>query len=78
MAVELLQMLSRRITDMEKTLINTLGTFLPVCANCKKIRDKDGSWIQIEKDISDHSETKFSHGVCLECAIKLYGEFYKH
>jgi len=77
MAVELLRMLSRRIRDMEKTLINTLGTFLPVCANCKRIRDKDGSWVQIEKYISDHSETKFSHGVCPDCAKKLYGELYR-
>lgn len=77
MAIELLQMLSRRIRDIEKTLLNTLGTFLPICANCKKIRDKKGSWVQIEKYISDHSETKFSHGVCPECAKKLYGEFYK-
>jgi len=77
MAVELLRMLSRRIRDIEKTLINTLGTFLPVCANCKRIRDKEGSWVQIEKYISDHSETKFSHGICPECAQKLYGDFYK-
>jgi len=77
MAVELLRMLSRRIRDMEKSLINTLGTFLPVCANCKRIRDKNGSWVQIEKYISDHSETKFSHGICPECAKKLYGEIYK-
>jgi CRP/FNR family cyclic AMP-dependent transcriptional regulator len=77
MAMELLQMLSRRIRDIEKTLLNTLGTFLPICANCRKIRDKKGSWVQIEKYISDHSETKFTHGVCPECTKKLYGEFYK-
>jgi CRP-like cAMP-binding protein len=76
-AIELLQMLSRRIRDIEKTLINTLGAFLPICANCKKIRDKSGLWVQIEKYVSDHSETKFSHGICPECAKKLYGEFYK-
>ena len=76
MAMELLQMLSRRIRDMEKTLTNTLGTFLPICANCRKIRDKSDSWVQMEKYISDHTETKFTHGVCPECAQKLYGEFH--
>jgi CRP-like cAMP-binding protein len=74
---ELLQMLSRRIRVIEKTLINTLGTFLPICANCKSIRDKNGSWTQIERYISDHSDTEFSHGICPECSKKLYPEFHK-
>ncbi|MBN1381761.1 MAG: cyclic nucleotide-binding domain-containing protein [Deltaproteobacteria bacterium] len=72
MAVELLQMLSRRIRLIEKTLINTLGSFLPVCANCRKIRDKDGVWTSMEKYISDHSDTEFSHGICPHCAAILY------
>ena len=74
---ELLQMLSRRVRAIEKTLINTLGTFLPICANCKSIREKDGSWTQIERYISDRSDTEFSHGMCPECAKKFYPEIYK-
>ena len=62
-AVELLQMLSRRVRAIEKCMINTLGTFLPICANCKKIREEDSTWISIEKYISDRSETEFSHGI---------------
>ena len=77
MAVELLQMLSQRIRANEKFIRNTLGSFLPICANCKKIREDDDSWTAIEVYIRDHSETEFSHGICPECAKKLYPEFYK-
>jgi len=77
MAVELLQMLSQRIRANEKFIRNTLGSFLPICANCKKIRKNDDSWTPIEEYIHDHSETEFSHGICPECAKKLYPEFYK-
>jgi CRP-like cAMP-binding protein len=77
MALELLQMMSRRLRTAEKFIVNTLGSFLPICANCKKIREKDGSWIPIETYISDRSETDFSHGICPECLKKLYPEFYK-
>ena len=76
-AFELLQMLSRRIRAIEKSMIHTLGTFLPVCANCKNIREVDGSWTPIEEYIADHSETEFSHSICPGCSKKLYPEFYK-
>jgi CRP-like cAMP-binding protein len=76
MAFELLQMMSRRLRAAEKFIVNTLGSFLPICASCKKIREKDGSWIPIEAYISNRSETEFSHGICPECAKELYPEFY--
>jgi len=77
MALELLQMLSRRLRVTNKFIVSTLGSFLPICANCKKIREEDGSWTSIEEYISDHSDTEFSHGLCPECAKKLYPDFYK-
>jgi hypothetical protein len=52
--------------------VKTLGGLLPICANCKKIRDDKGYWNQIEAYISDHSDAEFSHGICPECAKKLY------
>ena len=76
MAVELLRVLSQRIRASEKFIKNSLGSFLPICANCKKIREGD-SWIPIEEYISGHSETEFSHGICPGCAKELYPEFYK-
>ena len=50
----------------------TLKGFLPICATCKKIRDDQGYWNQIESYIKDHSEAEFSHGICPDCAKKLY------
>jgi DNA-binding NtrC family response regulator len=62
-------------TQLQQSLreINTLRGFLPICANCKKIRDDQGYWTRIETYISMHSEAEFSHGICPECAVKLYG-----
>lgn len=47
----------------------------PVCVSCKKIRDDQGYWTQIEAYIRDHSEAEFSHGICPKCAKKLYPEY---
>jgi len=52
--------------------IKKLSGLLPICASCKKIRDDQGYWNQIEAYIRDHSEAKFSHGICPECMKKLY------
>jgi hypothetical protein len=57
--------------------IKTLTGMLPICSNCKKIRDDKGYWNQIEAYIGEHSGAQFSHGICPECAKKLYPEFYK-
>ena len=69
-AIELLQMLSRRVRAIEKTMINTLGTLLPICAHCKKIREQNGSWTEIEQYIADHSESEFNQAICPECEKK--------
>ena len=50
----------------------TLRGIIPICASCKKVRDDKGYWSQIESYIRDHSEADFSHGICPECAKKLY------
>ena len=71
-AVELLQMLSRRVRAVEENLLHVLGGFLPICANCKKIRKSDNTWVPIEEYITEHSEAEFSHGICPECAKQLY------
>ncbi len=54
--------------------VKTLQGMFPICASCKKVRDDDGYWQQIESYISEHSDAKFSHGLCPECMIKLYGK----
>ena len=52
--------------------IKTLGGLLPICANCKRIRDSEDYWHQVESYISQHSEARFSHSICPECAKILY------
>jgi len=47
--------------------IETLRGIVPICAYCKKIRDDDGYWNQVEKYVSKHTGAKFSHGICPAC-----------
>lgn len=54
--------------------IKILSGLLPICASCKKVRDDKGYWEMIEVYIRDRSEAEFSHGICPECAKKLYPE----
>ena len=55
--------------------IQTLEGLLPICASCKKIRDEKGAWNSIEAYISDRTKANFTHGICPECAKKLYPDF---
>lgn len=59
--------------------IKILKSFLPICAKCKKIRDEEGIWMQMEHYFMKHIDAEFSHGICEECADDLYGnaEWYK-
>lgn len=68
----------RLISELQKALseVKKLSGLLPICASCKNIRDDKGYWKQIESYISDRSEAEFSHGICPDCAKKLYPEFY--
>lgn len=52
--------------------IKQLQGIIPICATCKKVRDDEGYWEQVEKYVSDHSGAKFSHGICPDCARKHY------
>jgi response regulator RpfG family c-di-GMP phosphodiesterase len=54
--------------------IKTLKGFIPICAACKKIRDDDGYWDQLEAYISKHTDAIFSHGLCPECAERYLAE----
>ena len=68
----------RLIAELQAALakVKQLKGMLPICASCKKIRDDRGYWTQIENYIRDHSEANFTHGICGECALKLYPELY--
>ncbi|MCX6120944.1 MAG: PAS domain S-box protein [Ignavibacteriales bacterium] len=55
--------------------IKVLSGLVPICSNCKKIRDDKGYWTQLEGYIQAHSQAKFSHGVCPDCMVKLYPNY---
>jgi hypothetical protein len=62
------------VKDLETALaeVRALSGLLPICANCKKIRDEQGTWRPIETYISERSEAEFTHGICPECVKRLY------
>jgi hypothetical protein len=71
------QRLARRSKELQRALddVHQLQGILPICASCKKIRDEEGSWCQLETYISDHTEADFSHGICPDCRRSLYADF---
>ncbi len=67
---------SKLILKLQDALaeVHKLSGLLPICANCKKIRDDKGYWHQVEEYIRSHSEVEFSHSLCPDCAEELYKE----
>jgi AmiR/NasT family two-component response regulator len=71
--------LRRLNAELQKALneIKTLKGMIPICASCKKIRDDEGFWQDVAVYIQKHSEAEFTHGLCPDCAKKLYPAFYE-
>lgn len=69
--------LKNTIFELQKTLeeINVLSGLIPICMNCKKIRNDAGYWERVEEYFTKHSNILFSHGLCPDCAKKLYPDF---
>lgn len=61
--------LALRVSELEDALgrVKQLQGLLPICAYCKKIRDDQNYWHQVERYLGRHSEVRFSHGICPEC-----------
>lgn len=57
--------------------VETLRGIIPICASCKKIRDGDGYWEQVEAYVQKRSPAQFSHSICPECTRRLYPELYE-
>jgi hypothetical protein len=75
--IKLLLDREREITASLRKLVSeikVLESFLPICAQCKKIRNQQGVWQQLEVYIGQHTDTQFSHGYCAECAKKIMSE----
>lgn len=74
-----LQVLSRQVVaqiELREALarVKCLQGLFPICSSCKRIRDDEGFWNQIEVYVSEHSEAEFSHSICPECVERLYPE----
>ncbi len=71
--------LRRLNAELQQALseIKTLRGIIPICASCKKIRDDAGFWQDVAFYVEAHTEAEFTHGICPDCARKLYPEFYE-
>lgn len=59
-------------TALEK--VQVLTGMLPICCSCKKILNDEGYWQQVEQFVEMHTSARFTHGLCPECGLKLYGD----
>ena len=58
--------------------IKILRGLIPICATCKKIRDDQGYWEQLEVYLTHHAGVDFTHGLCPDCYQQMLGELSKH
>ena len=67
--VQLQQRLADRVSELEEAIsrVRQLQGLLPICAYCKRIRDDQNSWNQVESYIAEHLDVRFSHGICPSC-----------
>jgi len=75
----LLHKLQETIAGLQDALnrVKLLSGLLPICASCKKIRDDGDRWRHLEDYIGEHSEAEFTHGICPDCAKRLYPELHE-
>ena len=67
------------IAELQNALaeIKTLRGIVPICSYCKKVRDDEGYWNQVDAYIQKHTEAKFSHSICPKCAEKYFSELFE-
>lgn len=63
------------LDELNEAEITRLRGLLPICAHCKRIRDDEGEWHQIEAYVRDHSDAEFSHGICPDCLRTLFPSY---
>ena len=68
----------RLIKRLQEALaaVKTLSGLLPICANCKNIRNDKGYWMSVEQYVGEHTEAVFTHGICPDCMKTLYGDMF--
>ena len=72
------QELLLRTQELERALreVKVLRGFIPICANCKRVRTDTGDWQRLEEYIQDRSEAEFSHGICQVCTKAVYRDVF--
>jgi hypothetical protein len=75
--VELQQSLAARVRELEEAVaqVKRLQWLLPICSYCRKVRDDRNYWQQVETYFLEHSEVRFSHGICPECLERQLAQF---
>ncbi len=65
------------LTELEamRDQVKILQGLIPICAHCKKIRNDQGFWTQLEAYLAEHSEADFTHGICPECMVQYFEEY---
>lgn len=73
------QELTKSNRELQQALqqVKVLRGLIPICSSCKRIRNDQNYWQRLEDYLQEHSEAQFSHGLCIECARKLYPGVYK-
>jgi PAS domain-containing protein len=68
------------IRELQQALasVKSLSGLLPICAHCKRIRDDQGYWEEVEAYVSSHTQATFTHGICPECSRKIFSELNDH
>lgn len=61
--------------SLRDALAKVLSGYISICASCKQVLGKDGKWTPVEVYVTDETDVQFSHGVCPDCAERLYGEY---
>jgi sigma-B regulation protein RsbU (phosphoserine phosphatase) len=71
-------LLANKVDELSLALeqIKTLRGIVPICSNCKKIRNDKGYWQQVEVYVHNHTEAEFTHGICPDCIQELYPDLY--
>jgi phosphoserine phosphatase RsbU/P len=69
--------LNEKVKQLKQALaeVRTLKGIVPICANCKNVRDDQGYWNRVESYLNEHTEADFTHAVCPDCMKRLYPQF---
>jgi DNA-binding response OmpR family regulator len=75
--IEMRFQLNEKVEELSQALaeVRTLKGIVPICANCKNVRDDQGYWNRVETYLNEHTEADFTHAVCPDCMKRLYPQF---